>query len=190
MRPWICAAALSLLAGAVSAAEIGGVKFEDKTRVGTQELSLNGGGVRTRAFFKVYSMGLYVAEKKTAADALLAGAGAKRVHIVTLRDLSAQQFADALIEGMQKNNPEPEIAKLQPKIDEFKGTLLALKEAPKGTTIFMDFLPEAGTRLTVNGQGRGKDIAGEEFYRALLRIWLGANPVQPDLKDALLGKAG
>jgi hypothetical protein len=28
---------------------------------------------------------------------------------------------------------------------------------------------------------------GEDFYRALLRIWLGDNPVQDDLKKALLG---
>jgi hypothetical protein len=42
----------------------------------------------------------------------------------------------------------------------------------------------------VAGQQRGKDIPGEDFYRALLRIWLGEKPVQDDLKQALLGKAG
>ena len=30
-------------------------------------------------------------------------------------------------------------------------------------------------------------IAGEDFYRALLRIWIGDKPVQDDLKKALLG---
>jgi len=30
-------------------------------------------------------------------------------------------------------------------------------------------------------------IEGEDFYRALLRIWLGDKPVQEDLKKALLG---
>jgi len=52
----------------------------------------------------------------------------------------------------------------------------------------LDYLPESGTRLTVRGQPMGKDIAGEDFYQALLRIWLGARPAQDDLKDALLGK--
>ena len=32
-----------------------------------------------------------------------------------------------------------------------------------------------------------KPIAGEDFYRALLRIWLGEHPVQDNLKKALLG---
>jgi len=31
-------------------------------------------------------------------------------------------------------------------------------------------------------------VTGEDFYRALLRIWLGENPVQADLKKALLGE--
>jgi hypothetical protein len=30
-------------------------------------------------------------------------------------------------------------------------------------------------------------IEGEDFYRALLRIWLGDRPVQDDLKKSLLG---
>jgi hypothetical protein len=30
--------------------------------------------------------------------------------------------------------------------------------------------------------------AAEDFYRALLRIWLGERPVQEDLKKALLGE--
>ena len=37
------------------------------------------------------------------------------------------------------------------------------------------------------GIAAGTPIAGEDFYRALLRIWLGDNPVQADLKKALLG---
>ena len=32
------------------------------------------------------------------------------------------------------------------------------------------------------------DLPGEDFYKALLRIWLGDHPAQDDLKDALPGK--
>jgi hypothetical protein len=39
----------------------------------------------------------------------------------------------------------------------------------------------------LNGESRGGPIAGEDFYRALLRIWLGEDPVSKDLKKALLG---
>jgi hypothetical protein len=36
---------------------------------------------------------------------------------------------------------------------------------------------------------KGKEIPGEDFANALLRVWLGDDPVQNDLKQGLLGKA-
>jgi hypothetical protein len=39
----------------------------------------------------------------------------------------------------------------------------------------------------VEGKPAGAAIQGEDFYRGLLRIWLGESPVQADLKKALLG---
>src|SRR5512143_433645 len=144
------ALAAALIALPAAAVEVGGVKFEDKTRLGGSELALNGAGIRTRAFFKVYSIGLYLPEKKGSAEAVLALKGAKRVRIVTLRDLTAQQFADALVEQIEKNHTEAELAALKPAVDEFKATLLALNAAPTGTVITIDFTPDAGTRLTVN----------------------------------------
>lgn len=188
LRNWLLVFAAIAAMPVLAVSDIGGVKFEDKVKVDTQEVMLNGAGIRTRAFFKVYSMALYLAEKASAAEGALGQQGAKRVHIVTLRDLSAEQFADALVDGMQKNSSEAEMAKLKPRVDEFRATLLALKEAPKGTTVLLDYLPQSGTRLTVNGEPKGKDISGEDFYPALLRIWLGDKPVQQDLKEALLGK--
>jgi hypothetical protein len=179
-----------LLSTPALAAEVAGVKLDDRVKLGTTELTLNGAGVRTRAFFKVYAIGLYLPEKRSAADAVLGLKGAKRIHIVTLRDLTAQQFADALVEQITKNHGEAELAALKPAVDEFKATLLALNAAPNGTVIDIDFAPDDGTRLGVNGQARGKPISGEDFYRALLRVWLGEKPAQGDLKDALLGKGG
>jgi hypothetical protein len=52
--------------------------------------------------------------------------------------------------------------------------------------ILIDYLPGSGTRITVNGAAKGT-IAGEDFNRALLRIWLGDNPADSDLKKGLLG---
>jgi hypothetical protein len=42
----------------------------------------------------------------------------------------------------------------------------------------------------IDGKPAGAAIEGEDFYRALLRIWLGDKPVQDDLKKALLGRPG
>ena len=56
-----------LLCGAAQAAEVEGVKLADKVQVGGAELVLNGAGVRTRVFFKVYVGALYLRAKSTAA---------------------------------------------------------------------------------------------------------------------------
>jgi hypothetical protein len=106
-----------------------------------------------------------------------------------LRDLTAQQFVEALQEGMANNHSEAEMAGLKDRLKQLSDLMLAIGEAKTGTSILIDWLPASGTRLTVNGQAQGKDIAGEDFYRALLKIWLGNKPVQDDLKQALLGKA-
>jgi hypothetical protein len=53
--------------------------------------------------------------------------------------------------------------------------------------VALDFDPQGGTRVSLNGKELGKPIAGADFYRALLRVWLGDQPVQDSLKRALLG---
>ena len=188
MKKLLVAALAAVAFHLAAAVEVGGVKFDDKARVGSAETAVNGAGVRKKAVFKVYAMALYLAEKHGDAEGALAAKGAKRVAIHLLRDLSAQQFVEALQEGMINNHSESEMAALKDRLRQFSETLLAIGEAKTGTSVVIDWLPENGTRLSVNGQPKGKEIAGEDFYKALLRIWLGKKPVQDDLKQALLGK--
>lgn len=178
-------AACLIAAPAFAAAEVAGVKFEDTEQVAGQATVLNGAGLRTRLFFQVYAMGLYLPKKEATAAAAIGASGAKRVHIVTLRDLTAEQFAEALVKGFAENHEAAEMAKLQTRLDEFKATLLSIGAAKKGTQISIDFVPGSGTRLLVGGSQKGKDIAGEDFYAGLLRVWLGSKPVDADLKAAL-----
>lgn len=173
----------------LAAVEVAGVKFEDKVKVGAGDTVINGAGMRKRAFFKVYAIGLYLPQKAaTVADAINAK-GAKRIAIVTLRDLTAEQFVDALIEALNANHDEATMKALQPKVDQFRATMLSIGNAPEKSVVNLDWLPDSGTRLSFNGAQKGADIAGEDFYRALLRIWLGDKPAQDDLKEQLLGKA-
>ena len=187
LRHALLAATLAVALPAI-AAEVAGVHLDDKTSLSGNELVLNGSGLRTRFMLKVYAMGLYLPRRADTPDTIATLAGPKRIQIVTLRDLTAEQFADALVEGLKKNHSEAEFAKLQARSDEFRNALLAIKAAPAGTQIRLEWLPASGTRLSVGNDARGKDIPGEDFYRALLRIWLGDKPVDADLKNALLGK--
>ena len=178
-----------LVVNLAQAVEVAGVRFDDRSKLGNSDVVVNGAGLRKKAFFKVYAMALYLPEKQGEADAVLSAKGAKRVSIILLRDLSAQQFVDALQEGMASNHSDAEMGALKDRLQQFSDAMLATGEAKSGSSVLIDWLPESGTRLTVNGQAKGKDIAGEDFYRALLAIWLGNKPVQDDLKQELLGKS-
>ena len=168
-------------------ADVAGVKIDDKTRVGTSELTLNGAGLRKRAFFQVYAIGLYLPQKSPSPAAILEQAGPKRVAIHMLRDVGADAFTEALADGIRANHSEAEAKALEPRIRELGAIMAELKEAKKGMAIALDWQPPGGTVMLVNGAPRGKPIPGEDFYRALLRIWIGDKPVQDDLKKALLG---
>ena len=189
MKKLMIVLAALLFCGFANAFEVAGVKFDDRQQIGSSELVANGAGLRKKAFFKVYAMALYLPEKQGDSDGVLAGKGARRVAITLLRDLSAQQFVDALNEGITQNHSAAELAALNDRVRQFSQAMLTIGEAKSGTRILIDWLPDSGTRLTVDGRSRGADIAGEDFYKALLRIWLGGKPVQDDLKQALLGKA-
>ena len=175
---------LFLLALPAFAAEVAGVKIEDTSRIGNAELALTGAGLRKRFFVQVYAMGLYVADRK--ADPVTQP-GPKRVAIHMLRDVGADQFADALVDGMRPNHDEATMKSLEPRIAQLSAILAQMQEAKKGMAITLDWVPGSGTQVTIAGKPSGKPIEGEDFYRALLRIWLGDKPVQDDLKKALLG---
>lgn len=186
----IAVVAALLLSCAVSAAEVAGIKLDDKVSVapGGTELVLNGAGVRTRLIIKVYVAGLYLIERKTAAADVLALRGPKRMALVMLRDVTAQQMSDAVNEGFQANNSPADQERYKASLGELIAAMSAPGQVKKGDSLVFEYVPELGTRVLLNGAAQGKPIAGAEFYGALLRVWLGDKPVDADLKKALLGQ--
>ena len=175
---------------AAQAAELNGVTLEDRVRVDGQEIQLNGIAVRTRyQFFKVYVAGLYLPQKTaTPADAI-DGSGAKRISLTMVRDATAEQFVESIEHGLRANNSEAQLAEVKPQVDALFAKIRAVREAKEGLRIVLDYAPSSSsTTLFVDGAAQGGPMAGEAFFRALLRIWLGENPVQEDLKKALLGQ--
>jgi Chalcone isomerase-like len=180
---------LSLLccAQAALALEVAGVKVDERVRLGGSELQLNGAGIRTRIIFKVYVGALYLPARKSTAADILALDGPKRVSMTMLRDLSAAQLIDALELGIRDNHTEAELAGLRERIDALAAVMKEIGGAKEKVVITLDFLPGTGTLVMLDGVPRGKPIPGEDFYRALLRIWIGEKPVDSDLKEAMLG---
>jgi hypothetical protein len=178
-----------VLAVPASGADVAGVNFPESVRTDGAELVLNGAGLRQRFVFDVYAMGLYLAqEHKEAADAV-AAPGPKRVQIHMLRDVGADQFTQALVDGLRANHGEAQFRALEPRVQQLSAVMAQVGEAKKGMRIALDWTG-GETRVLVEGKPAGAGIPGEDFYRALLRIWLGDQPVQDDLKKQLLRQPG
>lgn len=175
--------------GAAHAAEIEGLKIDDRVYIaqGLPELALNGAGVRRKFFVvKMYVAALYLAQKKTASDEVLSDNGPKRVAMHILDEITAERLIAALHDGLAANNQPSELAPLERRIRDVAAMMHQVGKVNQGGTILLDYLPGIGTRFTINGIPR-LTVPGEDFNRALLRIWLGDRPVDGRLKSALLG---
>jgi long-chain acyl-CoA synthetase len=180
----------AILVGAARAAEIEGLRVDDRVYLaqGVPELTLNGAGVRRKfVVLKMYVAALYLVQKKSLAEEVLSDHGPKRIALHILEDeLTAEQLIAALNDGLAANNQPPELAPLERRIRDLAAMMRQMGKINQGGTIVMDYLPGIGTRFTINGIPR-LTIPGEDFNRALLRIWLGDRPVDGRLKSALLG---
>ena len=178
----------ALLAPASHSAEVAGIAFDEQVKLGDVPLVLNGAGVRSKFMFKVYALGLYLPRKASDSSQAIAQPGPKRIRIVTLRDVGAEMFLEGLTKGIEKNHSAAELAALKVRLEAFSATLKGLGELAKGSVVTLDLLPGGATQLSANGAPLGKAIAGEDFYQALLKIWLGGNPAQDSLKAEMLGR--
>ncbi|MGC2165019.1 MAG: chalcone isomerase family protein [Gallionella sp.] len=175
-----------LFACNVWAIEIAGVKPATEVQLGTQLLKLNGAGVRTKFFFKVYVAALYLPQKQKSAEAIIAGDHQYRIALHMLRDLSSEKLFKAFNDAIEANHSAAELGAMGAEIKQMAGIFDAAKQVKEGDAITLDYLPGIGTQISINGTLRGT-IGGIEFNRAILRIWLGRNPAQEDLKEGMLG---
>jgi Chalcone isomerase-like len=184
MRKLLIALVAIVVSASALAADVGGVTVGDKATVGGQELVLNGAGIRTRAIFKVYVGSLYLPAKATDLAGVLAK-GPRRIQMNILRNLTADQLVDALVDGLKENNSAEELNAVKTQQAELVATMKAFSEVKEKDVVTLDFV-DGATRIGLNGAPKGS-IAGEPFNRALTKIWLGDHPIQADLKKAMLG---
>ena len=171
-----------------SSIKVEGIIFNSTVKVAGKTLVLNGAGKRVKLFHDVYAMGLYVPKKSTSPDDLIQMDGPKLIEIHMLRNVDAKTFVEALKDGLEDNNADDTLSKLKPQITQLESIMLQTKQASKGNTIKLEFNPSGGTQVYMNGKKLGSQIgAGANFYSALLRVWLGKDSVDGDLKISLEG---
>lgn len=185
-----CSLALCLLALPACAqdVDVGGVRHPASVSAQGTSLQLNGAGIRYKAVFKVYTAGLYLAQKADTPEAVLAASGPKRMQITMLREIDANELGKLFTRGVEDNTPKGEYARLVPGLIRMGEVFSVHKKLLPGDTFTIDWRPGQGTVIEVKGQVQGQPFKEPEFFQALMRIWLGNNPADHLLKDALLGK--
>jgi len=163
--------------------EIEGFTLPLLVEVGEHELELNGTGIR-RAFFRNYYLGaLYLPERMDSTAEIISRHGASRISLNFIRDVSLSRMQGALEDGFDDNTPAEDRERLGDEIETFKGFF----EPPKsGDRIDIDYDPDRGTIVSINGDEKGV-VEGSDFNLAVLRIFLGENPADRNLRDGMLG---
>ena len=180
------AAILAFATQSAIAAEVAGVKFPDTTKLAGKELKLNGLGVRSKFFVKVYAAGLYLTEKKTTPEDVFKAEGPRRTTLIMMRDISSDDFGSGFMSGLNNNLDKAEKAKIVTQISKFGEMFALLEGLKKGDVLHLDWVPGVGTSSELNGKKIGETVPDVAFYNAILAIWLGEKPIDTSLKPLLI----
>lgn len=163
--------------------------FPAETVLQDQTLQLNGKAIRTVWGFSVYEIGLYLAQpSKDAGHIMREDRDAKRVRILMMRHVSQSRFSGTVQESVDQNFSASEKEQFSKELATFLGCFHNGADLREGSVVTIDYVPEQGMVVGVDGS-RMAVIPGQDFYHAVLRLWLG-KPLQPSIKDGLLGAAG
>ena len=170
------------LAVTAVAGEVAGVKMPDAATIEGKAVKLNGAGLRKKVVFKVYVAGLYLETTGKDAAKVISSDQVKSMQLHILRGLKGSQVAEAISEGFEHNS-KAQMGALKARLDKLNAMI---PDVVEGDLIVLTYAPGKGTVVSAKGVEKGV-IEGKDFADALFAVWLGANPVQDDLKAALLG---
>jgi hypothetical protein len=176
----LAALALSASLGFAEAAEL-----PPRLKVGEQVLIQNGSGARSKNLLQLYVAGLYLPQKSSRADAIIAADSPMAIRIeITSIFVSQETFVAALNEGLS-NSTGGNTAPIQKEIDAFRRCFAG--GISKGDVFDIVYLPTTGVFVAKNGANQGV-VPGLEFKKAIFGVWLSNKPADESLKRALLGK--
>lgn len=186
MRITLLLAVFLLFTGASRAVEVEGVDVPESVKVDGDTLQLNGVGVRTKFFFDIYIGALYLPAKVTTYPEVLEIPGPKQVSMIFLYDeVAREKLTAAWDEGFENNLSNTEVAALQERIEKFNDMFVTAHE---GDVYIFTFHADGTTSIVLNGRDIGR-IAGDDFQKALLLVWLGERPADRGLKEGMLGSS-
>jgi len=148
------------------------------------ELILNGQGTRIKFFMKVYDTSLYLSSQSSNSEEILNRNEAMAIRLdVTSTMVTTDAMKDALNSGLVKSTGN-NISSISKEIEQ----LISTFNSDVTNSDFFEFIymPDTGTHVLKNSTYIDT-IPGMEFKKAFFGIWLSDNPIQKNLKKAMLG---
>jgi len=170
--------------------KIGGVEVPDAITVESNELKLNGAGIRSKWWMSLYVASLYLPEElhgTSDADRII---DADRPMAITIDVVSSKVTSDKMASAANdgfKRTTDGNTAPIRDEIDQLTGVFV--EEIEPGDHFRIVYLPDKGIVVYKNGERAGTVKAGMEFKRPLFAIWLGDEPAEGSLKKAMLGRS-
>jgi Chalcone isomerase-like len=183
-----CFALSSLAFQPAHAIEVSGVNYNETIDVAGEKLQLNGVGIRYKAVFKVYTMGLYTNKKASTPEEVWAMPGNKRFTLTMLREIDAAELGRLFTRGIQENNTQADTTRSLPDVMRMGVLFGEHKTLKPGEVLEVNLVRGAGVQISIKGKPVGEPFKDPAFFKLMLNIWLGKNPADWKLKDALLGK--
>lgn len=168
-------------AAPASARRCAGVTAPDTVRVDGALLRLNGMGIREATVLQVdvYVAALYLEETGRDANAILGSDKRKQIVLRFVRDVDAEDIAEAFEEGFRRNAPRTPRAKIARLVS-------FVEDMREGQTMTLTYVPGRGTELRIQGRAKGT-IDGAEFARSVYSLFIGPRPPNRGLRVGLLG---
>lgn len=183
MRRVVLVACLVALSLPGYAGTLANVTLPDTITVGSRTLVLNGMGIRSKFFVKVYVAGLYLEKKSVDPGAIVQADAAKRIVLQFVRsEVTKEQMREAFDEALKANAPEKAGA-LRAESEQFLAALETMREKEQ---LAITYQPGIGTTVTVRGRNK-VTIPGQALGQLVFSMWLGPKPPNSDLKKGLLG---
>ena len=163
-----------------------GITLPDQVTLGKTNLVLNGAGIRSKFVFDIYVGALYLTHKSNSAQAIINDPGPKQVSMYFVySEISREKMINGWNEGFENVLDAAQREKLKSQITTFNQ---AFGKTFAGDVIDVSYQPDSGTRVIINKETKAT-IPGFEFHQAVMKVWLGDDPVDEDLKQGLLGKS-
>ena len=148
------------------------------------KLILNGHGTRVRFFMKAYEGSLYLETVSNNAEEIINNDAPMSIRMDVISSLvTPEAMKTALNEGLErstKNNTNP----ISKEINQLNSSLKI--EVGAGDFFEFIYLPSSGTTVLKNSDYIDT-IPGIEFKKAFFGIFLSDNPIQKNMKKAMLG---